>query len=244
MKRTILILGASGFIGSAVANAVAAPNVNLALHWRKNQAPIEVLLQTLKQQECFGLAYQSDLSSTEDCDQLVDRVLNKFGRIDGLAICSGTVGWMHWSELSYENWNQMFFEHCVVPMRIASRIIPVFERQRYGRIAYLSSISSKYGGSPASMHYAAAKSALEAAMYGLSRMVAGSGVCINGIRAGFVDTPQQHAGRTVNAIKERITKIPMGRAGSPQEIAAAFKLFLSSDVGFITGEILAVAGGD
>ncbi len=244
MKQTILIVGASGNIGSAVARAVAAPNVTLALHWRKNQAPIDDLLLTLKREECFGLAYQSDLNTPEDCHELIESVLNDFGKIDGLAICSGTVGWAHWSELSYENWNQMFLEHCLVPMTIASQIIPLFERQSHGRLVYLSSISPKYGGSPVSMHYAAAKSALESAMYGLSRIVAGKGICINGVRAGFVDTPLQHAGRTANAIKERIAKIPMGRAGSPGEVAAAFKFFLSSDAAFITGELLAVAGGD
>ena len=244
MKRTILILGASGRIGAAVARAVMAPNTRLALHWRSNFDAASELLNTLEQHGCSGALYQSHLSSVRDCDRLVEDVLKDFGRIDGLAICSGTVGWTHWTDLTLEDWDQMFMEHCIVPMTITGRIVRLFESGGFGRVVYLTSISPKYGGSPVSLHYAAAKSAMESGMYGLSRIAAGKGICINGVRAGFVDTPQQRAGRNEEERLERIGKIPMGRAGSPEEIAAAFAFFLSEAAGYVTGEKLAVSGGD
>jgi 3-oxoacyl-[acyl-carrier protein] reductase len=113
-----------------------------------------------------------------------------------------------------------------------------------GRIVYLSSISPKYAGSPRSIHYAAAKGALEVMMRGLAREVARSGICINGVRAGFLLTPQQTAGRSQKEIEERIRKIPVGRAGKPEEVAAAFQYLMSDAAGYITGEIITVAGGD
>ena len=116
--------------------------------------------------------------------------------------------------------------------------------QGSGRIVYLSSISPKYAGSPKSLHYAAAKSALETTMRGLAKQVAPLGVRINGVRSGFVRSPQQTRGRSEQEIAARIDKIPVGREGKPEEIASAFTYLLSDAADFISGEIITVAGGD
>ncbi len=115
---------------------------------------------------------------------------------------------------------------------------------RNGRVVYLSSIAAKYGGSTKTMHYAAAKSALETAMRGLARELAAKGILVNGVRAGFVDTPQQQLGRSSEERSARIARIPLGRAGTPDEIASGFSYLFSSGAGFTTGDVITVAGGD
>lgn len=142
------------------------------------------------------------------------------------------------------DWQDAFFEHCIAPLAVAKALLPAMQERGSGRIVFLSSIAAKYGGSPLTLHYAAAKSALETAMHGLSRNLVGHGIRVNGVRAGFVDTPQQHAGRTQAEIEARIARIPVGRAGTPEEIASAFAYLLSAHADFITGEIITVAGGD
>jgi 3-oxoacyl-[acyl-carrier protein] reductase len=132
----------------------------------------------------------------------------------------------------------------MAPFTLVKQAIPYMIGNGGGRIVYLSSISPKYAGSSRSIHYASAKGALEIMMRGFAREVAKYGICINGVRAGFVLTPQQTAGRDQKEIDERIGNIPVRRAGKPEEVAAAFQYLMSDEAGFVTGEIITVAGGD
>ena len=81
-------------------------------------------------------------------------------------------------------------------------------------------------------------------MMGLARELAPRKILVNGVRAGFVDTPQQRLVRTQSAIETRIRKILLGRAGTAAELGSVFAYLFSPGAGFITGEILTVAGGD
>jgi 3-oxoacyl-[acyl-carrier protein] reductase len=160
-----------------------------------------------------------------------------------IALCAGRVPWKAWQEIGDGDWLGAAVEHCVAPFTVARAAVADMRARGSGSIVYLSSIASKYGGSPRTLHYAAAKAGLEAAMRGLARDVADTGVRINGVRAGFVHTPQQ-AGRSPEEIAERVRKIPMRRAGTPDEIAASVAFLMSPASTFMTGEIITVAGGD
>lgn len=242
--RNYLIIGASGAIGSAVAAQLAARGVNLGLHYCSNGRAAARLQSRLKRtgSRCFLL--QSDLADEASCRELVRRFHAQFGAIHGLALCGGTVEWRPWQSLDAEAWQRALFEHCIAPFAIARATVQLMTRKSRGGIVFLSSIAPKYGGSPKTMHYAAAKSALETAMRGLAREVARAGIRVNGVRAGFVDTPLQRSGRSRKEIAKRVLKIPAGRAGTAREIAAAIAFLLGEDAGFITGELLTVAGGD
>lgn len=239
-----LVVGASGTIGSAVATRLASRGRNLGLHYFSNESAATRLQSRLERAGSRCACLQSDLADEAACRELVRRFHARFGAIQGVALCGGTVPWEPWQSLGAQAWQRTFFEHCVAPFTIARTAIRMMGRNAPGKIVFLSSIAAKYGGSPKTLHYAAAKAALETAMRGLAREVARSGICVNGVRAGFVMTPQQARGRSSSEIASRIEKIPVGRAGLPREIAAAFAFLLSEDAGFTTGELLTVAGGD
>lgn len=243
-NRSYLVVGASGAIGSAVAARLAARGVNIGLHYRSNREACARLQLRLERAGSRCVCLQSDLADEAACQGLVRRFHARFGAIHGVALCGGTVDWEPWQSIDARAWQRVFFEHCIAPFTIARVAIRLMGKKTSGKIVFLSSIAPKYGGSPKTMHYAAAKAALETAMRGLAREVARSGICVNGVRAGFVMTPQQARGRSASEIASRIKKIPVGRAGLPREIAAAFAYLLLEDAGFVTGELLTVAGGD
>ena len=239
-----LIVGASGMIGAAVVRQLAQTGRRLGLHYNYNLGTVSQLKEQLNQQGIESQCFQASFNSEQDCISLVQNFIAEYGVITGLAICNGEVAWKHWTELNELDWQKTFLQHCILPVTLAKRAIEAMTCNASGRIVYLSSISPKYGGSAKSLHYAAAKSALETAMLGMAKATAELGIRINGVRSGFVLSPQQTSGRSEQEISERVKKIPVKRAGRPEEIASAFGYLMSPDVDFITGEIVTVAGGD
>lgn len=243
-KKNILVVGASGAIGSALVRHLAHTDVRIGLHYCHNEKKAAALKGELSSVGCAGFLCQSYLDSAQACADFADAVLRELGAVHALAFCGGSIDWTPWQQLDELKWQQVFFQHCIAPFTIVQKLVPHMRAAHEGKIVYLSSISPKYGGSENTLHYAAAKAALETTMYGLSRQLCKEGIRINGVRAGFVDTPLQRQGRSAEEVSERIARIPVGRAGQPDEIASAMAYLLNEQAGFIHGEIITVAGGD
>jgi len=241
-KQSILVVGASGSIGSAVAQSLAFAGFSVGLHYCSNTRAVNDLSELLHKADCKSFVLQCNLSSIAECEGLVERFATGEDQFYGIALCAGRVPWKAWQETDESAWQRVYCEHCIIPFGLArsaqGKLSPG------GRIVYLSSISAKYGGSNTTIHYAASKAALEISMKGLARELARSDILVNGVRAGFVDTPQQRLGRSQLDIDKRIGKIPLRRAGTTAEIGSAFSYLFSPGATFITGEILTVAGGD
>ena len=243
-KSVYLIVGASGTIGSAVARGLAGNDIVLGLHYNRNKEAVLALGREIEALRCEYDLFQADLESETACEQLVDNFCSRWGKISGMAICHGDVQWKKWDELVWKDWMEIMKQHCFTPYSLVKSALPAMAHAGSGKIVYLSSISPKYAGSEKSVHYASAKGALEIAMRGIAREAARLGVNINGVRSGFVLTPQQTEGRTQQELEERILKIPLGRGGKPAEVASAIIYLLSEAASFITGAIITVAGGD
>lgn len=243
-KKNILVVGSSGAIGAALVRHLAHADVCIGLHYCHNLEKAIALKEEISSVGCEGVLLQSRLDSGQACADFVEAAVHVFGTIHALALCGGKLDWIPWQQLDELNWQKVLFQHCVAPFTIVQKLMPTMLSVHEGKVVYLSSISPKYGGSEKTLHYAAAKAALETAMYGLSRQLCKGGIRINGVRAGFVETPLQQEGRSVREIAERVAKIPLGRAGKPQEIASAMAYLLTEQADFIHGEIITVAGGD
>ena len=240
-NKSILIVGASGSIGSETALRLAKDGYDVGLHFVSNIKKIKKLYNVIKKITGAKII-QSDLKNYNSCKNLIERFSKEFKNPYGLALCGGNIRWKNWNALNANDWKETFFEHCVVPFEL-SRLFSLKVRKN-GRIVFLGSISPKYGGSNKSLNYATAKGALEIISRGLSKNLAKKNICVNVVRSGFVNTPQQRKGRSRKEIKQRIKKIPLGRAGYASEIAFAISNLFAKESSFITGEIISVAGGD
>ena len=142
-----------------------------------------------------------------------------------------------------ESWDKTFQLNTRTPFFLAQNAFKHMKENGGGKIINISSISVKYGGSSQTLHYGAAKSALETITLGLSKAGAKHNILVNTVRGGYIDTPMHQKMGRKNS-KERIEMIPLKRAGKPEDIARIV-LFLASEAGdFITGETFTVAGGD
>jgi 3-oxoacyl-[acyl-carrier protein] reductase len=241
--KRVLITGASGGIGSCLARLFAEYGALLGLHYHQNRSETETLVREIEKAGGEAVAIQADLCAPAFPD-LLQTFTKRFGGIDILVNNAGAViGAVDFLDLDPQMWERTFRLNVQNPYFLAREAFVAMKAQGSGKIISISSISAKYGGSTKSLHYGAAKAALEAVTIGLARQGAPHNILVNAVRGGFIDTLMHHKmGRTDR--QQRIDMIPLRRAGTPVDVARMV-LFLASEAGdFITGEILTVAGGD
>lgn len=242
--KRVLITGASTGIGACTAELFASYGANVGIHYNKSETKANYVLQKIKNHGGNATILQANLLDSSSYKNLIDSFIDIYGGIDVLVNNAGGIyGFENFLFLNEESWDDTFTLNAKAPFFIAKEAFSSMKLHGGGKIINISSISAKYGGSENSMHYGAAKAALDAITKGLSRAGTEHNILVNSIRAGFVDTPfHKKIGR--KNIEERIKLTPLKKAGEPIDIARMI-LFLASEAGdYITGEVFTVAGGD
>lgn len=235
-----LVTGAAGGIGAAVCEALAARDYRLGLHYSSNAAGARRLAARLGPKRCALL--KADLAKTGSAQPLVSACLRAFGRLDLLVNNAGAIiGDQDFLDTPEADWERTFRLNAFAPFFLSRAAFRAM-RGSGGRIVSISSIAAKFGGSARSMHYGAAKAALESFTAGLARLGAPHGILVNAVRAGVIDTPLHDKFRKNMA--ERIALIPLKRIGKPRDVAAMVAHLAGPGGDFITGQVLSVTGGE
>ncbi len=244
--KRVLITGATGGIGSAIATLFAEYGAKLGLQYRTNRKEALRLTNDLRKMT-KAEAFRTDLLNTKQRDNLIASFKKKFGGIDILINNAGAANdYVDFGKLKERSFDGTFGLNVKVPFYLSGKAFGLMEKQGGGKIINISSVNVKYGGSAKSMPYVASKMALESITKGFSREGAKHNILVNAIRPGLIDTPMRNrvAGYTEKNFAERMALVPLGRAGTPLDVAR-MALFLAAETGdFITGEIFTVAGGD
>jgi 3-oxoacyl-[acyl-carrier protein] reductase len=244
--KRVLVTGASGGIGQEIAYLLGECDSSVGIHYKDGKSKAEQVAQGVVERGGKASLHYADLFETGDAIKLIKDFAECNGGIDILVNnAGGTIGAHPFMDLDEASWDQTFALNVKQPFFLMQQAFPYMIAQKWGKIVNISSISAKYGGGATSLHYGAAKAALDALTKGLSRNGAPYNILVNSVRAGFVNTSiHKRMGRTKADIEERVNLIPLKRGAEPREIAGMV-LFLLSDTGdYITGEVFTVAGGD
>lgn len=236
-KKVALITGASRGIGKSCAIEFAKSGYFTIINYASNDEAAKSVLQEISAVGGEGAAIKCDVGDSVAVKAMIDEITAKYKRVDVLVNNAGItrdnliirMKEEDWINVINTNLNSLFF--------VTAPISKIMMKQRSGCIINISSICGVYGNA-GQTNYSAAKAGMIGFTKALAKELASRGITVNAIAPGFIETDMTH-----NLDKGKIAqRIPLGRLGSPDDIAQAVK-FLAASGSYITGQIIGVDGG-
>lgn len=240
MPGVVVITGAGRGIGAATALAAARAGYAVGVNYLGDAAA--GVVERIAAAGGRAVAVQADIAEPAAVARLFDAVEDALGPVTALVNNAGTTGRItRFVELDLATLRRVIDVNLVGCMLCSQEALRRFSNG--GSIVNVSSIAAATGSPGEYVHYAATKAAVEAFTRGLAREVAGEGVWVNAVSPGTVQTGIHAAGGDPERPARVAARIPLGRVGAPEEIAAAVLWLLSEAASYTTGSVLTVAGG-
>ena len=231
LKTAVVTGGASG-IGRAVAERLRSDGFQVAV------------IDLSPTDDEFG--HVADVTDRAQVDTAVAAIREQFGPILVLVNAAGVEGFQKFSKMTFPEWSKVIDVNLNGVFHTIQSVLPDMVEAGWGRIVNISS-SSTHSGQPFMAHYVAAKSAVNGLTKSLALEYGPSGITVNAVPPGFVDTPMLRSAESRHllggTVEDHITRTPVRRVGRPEDIAAACAFFISDEASYITGQILGVNGG-
>jgi 3-oxoacyl-[acyl-carrier protein] reductase len=243
--QVALITGAARGIGRACAKLLAQAGARIAVNYCKAEGPAETLVEEIREAGGEARAYRADVAERSDVERIIKRVRVDLGPIDILVANAGIYPPESGpaEELSEEHWHRTLDVNLTGMWHCCRCVIPEMKQRRTGRIVLISSTSALTGESTGA-GYAASKGGVISLGASLARDLGSHGVTVNCVSPGWVDTDMTADDLIGDGRNEIVRQLPLGRIGTPEEIAGPV-LFLASDLAsYMTGQNLVVDGGD
>lgn len=241
-NKVAIVTGASRGIGEAIAEKFAAQGAHVAFTYLSSDEKARALEQKLQAGGGKAKAYKSNAGVYEDCETLVNEVLKDFGSVD---ICVNNAGISKDNlllRMSQDQWDDVMNVNLKSVYNMTKQVIRPMMKARNGVIINMSSIIGIKGNAGQSS-YAASKAGIIGFTKSIAQELGSRNIRCNAVAPGFVETDMTHYLKDGEGAKAYIDKIPLGRFGSPEDIANIC-LFLASDLSaYMTGQVLSACGG-
>lgn len=231
--RVALVTGAASGIGAAAAASLRTAGARVA-SFDRAELPVGA--------HGIDVAIVGDITDSAQVVAGVERAERELGPVDVLVHCAGIPGpWKSALDLTDDEWRTILEVNATGSFFAARAVAPAMVKRGFGRIIFLTSIAGKEGN-PLIPAYAASKAAVIALSKSLGRDLAASGVLVHAIAPAVIDTPMSTAD-SADQLEQMVSRVPMGRMGTPAEVAALICWLASDDCSFSTGAVFDITGG-
>ena len=234
--KTALVTGASGGIGRAIAEKLASQGYTVAVHCNRGIDRAQALAKALS-----GIAVQADLADASQIEAMAQTVTDAFGHVDVLVNNAGISVTGLLTDIDAAARRELFGVNVLGAIECARALLPGMIRRQAGCIVNISSMWGQVGAS-CEVDYSAAKAALIGFTKALAQETAPSGIRVNCVAPGVIRTPMLNC-YDAQTLDDLAAETPLGRLGTPEDIAGAVAFLCSEDAAFITGQVLGVNGG-
>jgi 3-oxoacyl-[acyl-carrier protein] reductase len=238
--RVSVVTGASRGIGRAIALRLARGGATVAVCAR-DAARLEEVVREIREAGGEAATYALDVSDAGSVSACIERVLADHGRIDHLVNNAGVTRDNLLLRMKPEEWDSVLATNLTGAFRCTQQVLRPMLKQRSGRIVNVTSVVGLTGNA-GQANYAASKAGMIGFTKSVAREVASRGITANAVAPGFIETDMT-AAMTEKAREAILTSIPMGRVGSPGDVAEAVAFLVSDASGYLTGQVLSVDGG-
>jgi 3-oxoacyl-[acyl-carrier protein] reductase len=235
-----LVTGASRGIGRAIAYTLAEAGASVVVNYRERQDAACEVVREIEARGGRALAAPADVTIRADVRKLVSRTIESFGAIDILVNNAGMLRQKPFAEITDEDWDTVMAVNLKGTFLCSQEALAAMRRQGNGRIVNLASSGGQLGG-PLAPDYSASKAGVIGFTRSLARLAAPD-IAVNCIAPGLIDTEMTEAELGSAAGREKLGQIPLGRPGSPEDVAA-IALFLATSASYVTGQTFNVNGG-
>ncbi len=238
-SRVAIVTGSGRGIGRAIALKLAGAGAAVVVNSRGEA--VEGVAREIQAMGRQSLAVMGDVSSPPDVARLVEATITSYGRVDILVNNAGIVRDQLLIRMSDEDWDRVLDVNLKGAFLCTRAVLRYMLRQRWGRIISIASIVGLVGN-PGQANYASAKAGVIGFTRAVAKEVGSRKITVNAIAPGFIDTEMTKR-LAEDQRRELMSRIPLGRLGSPNDVAEAVAFLASEEAGYITGQVLAVDGG-
>lgn len=240
-RPVAIVTGATRGIGRAIAVRLASDGHDIVVNYRGGEEPATMLVGELAARGVEARAIRADITNADDVAGLIEGAIASFGKLDVLVNNAGITRDMLLMRMSEADWDAVLTTNLKGAFLCSKAAIRPMIRQRGGSIVNLTSVIGLVGNA-GQANYAAAKAGLVGFTKSLAKEVGSRGITVNAVAPGFIET------RLTDVLSEEIKEmsikqIPLGRFGTPEDVAGAVAFLVSPAARYITGHTLSVDGG-
>lgn len=239
--KVALVTGASRGIGKAIALLLAENGADVAVNFAGSTAAAEAVAAEIEKMGRKAILVQGDVSQTEVCAEMVDKVVKELGHIDILVNNAGITRDTLLLCMKEEDWDAVLNTNLKGVFNCTKAAVKYMAKQRSGSIVNISSVVALMGNA-GQANYAAAKAGILGFTRSVAKEMAARGIRVNAVTPGFIKTDM------TSVLSEKVVaameaSIPLARLGEPEDIAKAVLFLVSDNAAYITGQTLHVDGG-
>ena len=238
--KVALVTGASGGIGASIAVELAKNNM-LVIGTATSNKGVGAIEENFKLNKQNGIGLVLDVNDNKSIESLISHVEENYGNISILVNNAGITKDTLLMKMKDEDWDEVMNTNLKSVFKLSQSVIRKMMKNRYGRIINISSVVG-HSGNAGQTNYTAAKAGISGFTKSLAQEVGSRGITVNCVAPGFIDTDMTR-NLPEDYKKQLLNKIPLGKLGSPNDIANAVAFLASDNASYITGETLHINGG-